>query len=150
MSAGWAIVALAIATSRPPPGQPPAQHPPAEPVDDGDEADEAARRRDAGDVGGPDLVGPRHRQLAQQIGIDLVARRRLRDVRSPVDRLDRHLLHQRRNLQAADLDAFGDKPIPQHSAAREREVQVQLVELPHDSKVIFASSAAADSKRCRG
>ena len=38
--------------------QPPGQHPPAKPVNDGDEIDEPARHRDVGDVGRPHLVGP--------------------------------------------------------------------------------------------
>ena len=54
--------------------QPPAQHPAAEPVDDGDRAGEPASHRDVGDVGCPDVVGPRNCQLAEQIGADLVSR----------------------------------------------------------------------------
>jgi hypothetical protein len=48
----------------------PAEHSPAEPVDNGDQVDEAARHRDVRDVGRPHLVGPRQRQLALQLGID--------------------------------------------------------------------------------
>ena len=115
--------------------QAPSQNPTAELVEDGDEVDEAERHRDVGNVGGPDLVRPRHRQLAEQIGLDLVPRCQLRDVRPPVDRLDRHLLHQRGNMQAADLDALGGKQVAQHPAAREWEVHVQLIEPPHDGEV---------------
>lgn len=104
--------------------QPPAEYPPAKPVDDRDQIDKAARHRDVRDVGRPNLVGPRHRQLAQQIRIDLVPRCRLRRVRPPVDSLDRHLRHQRRDLQPADLDAFGSKQVAQHTAARKREIHV--------------------------
>ena len=51
--------------------RPPGQNPPAEPVDDGGEIDEAARHRNVGYVHGPDLVGTRRRQIAQQIRIIL-------------------------------------------------------------------------------
>lgn len=115
--------------------QPPRQNPPAEPVDDGDEIDEAPRHRDVRDDCRPDLVGPRHRQLAQQIGIDLMRRLRLGGVWPSVDRLDRHLLHKRRHMQATYIDAVGGKQVAQHTAAREREVHMQLVEAPHDGKV---------------
>ena len=54
--------------------EPPGQDLAAEPVDDGDEIDEPPRHRHVGDVARPDLVGPRHRQVAQQVGVDLVPR----------------------------------------------------------------------------
>ena len=38
-------------------------------------------------------------------------------------------------MQPTDLDVFGGKQIAQHPAAREREVDVQLVEPPHDGKI---------------
>ncbi len=43
-----------------------------EPVHDGHEKDEAARHRDVGDVGRPDLVGPLDRERAQQVREDRV------------------------------------------------------------------------------
>ena len=69
-------------------GQAPGQDAATEPVDDGGEVDKAAGHRDVGDVPRPDLVGARHRQLSQQIRIDLVPWRRLRCVRLLVNRLD--------------------------------------------------------------
>ena len=44
------------------------EHPPAEPVDDGGQIDEAARHRDVGDVHRPDLVGPLDRQPRSRYG----------------------------------------------------------------------------------
>jgi hypothetical protein len=41
-------------------------------------------------------------KFAQEIGVDFVPRRRLGRVRSAVNRLDRHPLHQRRDMQASD------------------------------------------------
>jgi hypothetical protein len=54
----------------------------------------------------PDLVGTIDLQTAQQIGIDLVARRGLRGVRPAIDRFDAHAFHQRGDVAAADLDAL--------------------------------------------
>ena len=44
--------------------QSPCQNPTTEPIDDRGEVDEAACHRNVGDVHRPDLVRPRHRQLA--------------------------------------------------------------------------------------
>ncbi len=57
------------------------QHRPARPVHDRHEVKEAAADRDVGDVGRPHLVRPLDRQVAQQIRVDLVARRRRRRAR---------------------------------------------------------------------
>jgi uncharacterized protein YjiS (DUF1127 family) len=38
-------------------------------------------------------------------------------------------------MTAADLDPLGVQPVPQHPAAREREVQVQLVDAAHDGQI---------------
>src|SRR5271157_1788869 len=76
------------------------EHAPSEPVDDGDEMDEAARHRDIGDVRRPDSIGPLDLHAAQQIGVNLVAGRGFRGVAAPIDRLDPHALHQRRHMSA--------------------------------------------------
>ncbi len=68
--------------------------------------DESLCHRDIADIGCPDLTRPHNRQLAQQIGVDLVPRRRLRSVRAAVDGFDRHLLHQGGDVQPANLDAL--------------------------------------------
>ena len=60
---------------------------------------------------------------------------RLRGVRAAVDRLDRHLLHQRGDMLAADLDALLPKQIAQHPAPGKRELHVQLVDPAHGGQV---------------
>ena len=115
--------------------QPPGQNPAAEPVDHGAEIDEAARHRDVGDVHRPHLVRPLDRHRAQQIRVDLVARRRLRRVRPAIDRGDAHALHHRRDALTADLDALAAQQIAQHPAAGERVVEMQLVDPPHDRQI---------------
>jgi len=58
--------------------EPPSQHLATEPVDQGREINEATRHGGVGDVDRLHLVGPRGRQLAQEIRIDPVALSRLR------------------------------------------------------------------------
>ena len=53
------------------------QNLPAEPVDDGRKIDEVPRHGDIRDIHPPDLIGPRHRQLTQEIREDRVPGRRL-------------------------------------------------------------------------
>jgi len=64
-----------------------------------------------------------------------VPRRRLRGVRPAVQSLDPHPPHQRDHPVAADLHTVGPKQIAQHPAARERRLQVQLVQLAHDRQI---------------
>src|SRR5215212_8657625 len=115
--------------------QPPGENPTAEPVDHGGQVDEAACHGHVGEVHGPDLVGSVDRHPAQQVRVDLVARRRLRGVRLAIDRLDAHAPHQRGDMPTADRHALGIQEIAQHPAAREREVEVQLVHPAHDREV---------------
>src|SRR5438067_108801 len=58
-----------------------------------------------------------------------------RAVSSEVDLLDGHALHQRGDMPAADLHALGIQEIAQHPAAREREVEMQLVHPAHDGEI---------------
>jgi hypothetical protein len=113
--------------------QPPGQDAPAEPVDHGGEIDEAACHGNVGQIHGPDLVCDC--QVAQQIGIDLVARRRLGSVGLAVNGLDPHPLHQRGDMPATGPEAFGGQQVAQHAATREGEVQMQLVDPAHQREI---------------
>jgi hypothetical protein len=99
------------------------------------------------------------RHEAQQIRVDLVARHRLRRVRPAIERRDVHALHHRRDALAADRDALATQQIAQHSAARERVIQMQLVDPPHHRQigrrhrpgpVIEAASAQLQERRLPG
>ena len=86
----------------------------------------------------PHLVGPLDRHAAQQIRIDLVARRRLRRVRPAIERRDPHAPHHPRDPLAADhdaLDTLDTQQIAQPPAARERAVEMQLVDPPHHHQI---------------
>jgi hypothetical protein len=64
-----------------------------------------------------------------------VPRLRLRGVGAAIQRLDAHLAHQRRDVQATDLAAFRPQKPLQHPAARERIVEMQLIDPPHYGQV---------------
>ena len=136
--------------------QPPGEDLAAVPVDDGREIDEAARHRYVGDVHRPDLVWPGHRQVAQEVRVDLVPRRWLRGPRAAIERLDAHRLHQRRHVEPAHLMAFGHQHSPEHPAAGERVVEVQLVDPAHEREIgggrrprQVVDAASADPERLR-
>src|SRR6476660_7914212 len=92
-------------------------------------------RRDVGNIHGPDLVRTRDLYAAQQIGIDLVATLRLRCARSAIERFYPHPPHQRFDMPAADLAPLGSQQASQDPRASEWELQVQLIEAPHDREV---------------
>ena len=103
--------------------------------DDGGEIDEAARHGNVGDVHRPDLVGPGDGQIAEQVRVDPVPRRRLRGVRTPVERLDPHLLHQRGDVTPADPMSLPIQEPLQHSASRKRVIEMQFVDPAHQRQV---------------
>ena len=105
-------------------------------VDDRREIDEAAPHRDVADVHRPDMIRPVDLHAAQKIRVDLVARRRLARIRPPIDRLDPHPLHQRRDMPAADDDALAPQQIAQHPRSGEGIIEMQFVETPHQLQVL--------------
>ena len=66
------------------------------PIHDGDQVDEAPLHADVGDVGAPDVVRLRDRQVPQKIGVDAVlgAFSGLTGVLPRINGADSHLLHQ--------------------------------------------------------
>ena len=76
-------------------------------------------------------------------GIDLVAGRGFRGVAPAIDRLDSHALHQGRDMPAADRDALAVEKIAQHAGARERALQMQFVDPPHERAGLRARPGAA-------
>ena len=121
--------------------QPPCQHRPARPVDDRDQVQKPALHRQVGDVGRPDLVGPVDHQVAQQVGIDLVPRRRPRGPWLRAERRDPHQTHQPLHALAVDRPALGPQHRRHPTRAKERMRQEQLVEPPHHGQVVVVVGA---------
>lgn len=99
------------------------------------EIDEATCHRDVGDNHRPHLIDPLDRQTAQQIRIDLVARFVLGGARTAIERLYPHPPHQRLHMPAADLAPLQSQQASRHTRAGEGELQVQLIQMPHDREV---------------
>ena len=74
-------------------------------------------------------------KTAQQIRIDLVSRLRLGRPRTAIQRFYPHPPHQRLHVPTADLAPLGSQQPSQHPRAGEWELQMQLVEMPHDREV---------------
>ena len=125
---------------------PPGQHSTAEPVDDRCQIDEAARHGDVGNVHSPDLIGPRDREAAQQVRINLVSWRGFGSVGLAIECLDGHPPHQRAHVAAAHFKTLLAEHVAQHATAGERIVQVQLVDAPHQHQVRVRDWRADDSR----
>lgn len=67
--------------------------------------------------------------------MDLVPRLRLAGSRTAIQCLYPHPLHQRLHMTTADLAPLGGQQTPQHPRAGEWELQMQLVETPHDCEI---------------
>jgi hypothetical protein len=80
-------------------------------------------------------LGRIDRQVTQQIWVDRVPGRCRRRVRPAIQRLDAHAPHQRPHMVPVDRNALADQQMAQHPAARERTLQVQLVDPPHDRQI---------------
>lgn len=80
-------------------------------------------------------------RFRSKVWVDLVTWRRLRRVRAAVECLDRHRLHQLRDVKSAHLVSFGLQQTLQHPATRERIVQVKLVDPAHQREIGLRSRA---------
>ena len=85
--------------------QPPGQHLPAVPVDHGHQIDEAFGHRYVGDVRGPNLIGPRDGQGAQQARVDVVAVCLSAGIELSVQRSQAHARTSERKLRVQLIDA---------------------------------------------
>jgi hypothetical protein len=95
--------------------------------------EEAAMHRNVGNIGTPDVVGPLDGDTAQQVRIDLVARRRTAQVRFGVESFDASDAHEPLHPFAVDLQHDGHP-----AAAEERAFQIQFVQLPEQPQVLGA------------
>ena len=114
-------------------GEFPTEHEAAEPIHDGHQALEAATHRKVRNIGAPDVIRPLDRNAAQQVRVDLVARRRPAQIRFRMKGFDTQNPHQPLDALAVDLQRDGHP-----AAAVERAIQVQFVESPQQAQVLGA------------
>ena len=118
-------------------GQPPRQHLARMPVHDRHQVQKPMRHRHIRQVGAPRLVGPAHRQVAQQVRIHPTARRPARGVRPRRHRAQAHHPHQPPHPLAARRMAHAPQRAGHLPGAIPRAVQIQLVHHPHQPKVLL-------------
>src|SRR5271163_5016506 len=114
-------------------------HRAAGPVDDRYQIQKAAGHWNVGDVRRPYVVRLDDRHAAQQVGVDLVARRGLARARTRNQPFEPHQAHQPLHPLAIDPATFLVE-IERHPArAVERLLQIQLVDPAHQSQIVGGS-----------
>ncbi len=121
-------------------GQPPGEHIPAVPVDDGNQVQESSGHGDVGDVRRPDLVWPCYLHATQQVGVDFVARCRLTGPGAPVDGLKPHCSHQSPDTFPVYPLALTLQPCGHLACPVKRRGQVLTVDQLHESEILFTNS----------
>jgi hypothetical protein len=119
--------------------QPPRQHGAAHPVHDDHQVEEAPGHWDVGDVGAPHLIDPLEHDPAEQVGIDLVGRRRLAGVRPLVDRHQAGEPHQALHPFSVDGMALGRQPRRHPPRAIIRPSQVLPIDQRQDRAVLLVN-----------
>jgi len=122
--------------------QPPRKHRARRPVDDRHQIEKAAPDRNVRDVGRPDVVRALDRQIAQEIGIDPVARHGFARSRLRPERGDPHQAHQSLHALAIHGRAFGAQHC-RHSARTEKGPRrEQFVDPAHQRAVVVIGRLA--------
>ena len=116
-------------------GEPPRQHPATRPVQDGEQLHEAARHRDVGDIGRPDMVRAGDLRVAQEIGIHCVGRMPLASAGLAIHGLNAHAPHQGGHVPPPTHIASVPQEIAQHSGAGKRILQMPCVDLAHQHQI---------------
>lgn len=75
-------------------GQPPRQDPTTRPVEHHKEIHKASAHRNVGDIGGPDMIGPRDGEIPQEIGVNRMGRMPPAERRLLIQGLNPHTTHQ--------------------------------------------------------
>ena len=112
-------------------GEPPCQYPATRPVQHGKQIDKATLHRDVGDVCRPHVIRASDRQMAQEIGIDLVGGMPLAGVRLAIQGLNTHAPHQRGDMPPANRMASFPQEVPQHASSGKWIGQMKRVNLTH-------------------
>ena len=107
----------------------------ARPVHHRHQVHEPTAHRNVGDIERPDVIRFLDRDIPEQVRVNLMSRRATAGRFPPDQRLDPHPRHQRADMLAARIEAFGPEQIAQRPGAREGVLQVQLVDPAHQRQV---------------
>jgi len=83
----------------------------------------------------PDVIRPLDRKTREQIRVDRRTSCRDAGPWPAVQRLNAHPAHQRRHVSSADPMTFPPQPVRKLAGAVERQLQVQLVDPPHQPQI---------------
>ena len=115
--------------------QPPGQHRAARPVDHRHQIQKAVRHRNVGDVGGPDVVRLRDRQVAKKIRIYLVFRSGLARAGAWDQGFEPHQAHQPLHPLAIDAAAFLVERERHPPRTVKRLAQIEFVDPAHQDQI---------------
>ena len=104
-------------------------------VHDRRQVHEAFGHGNVGRVQRPDLVGATDVQLAQQVGVDLVARSGLARAGLRRQRFNAHAAHERADVASSNMNVLTRQLVAQHARAHERMLQVQLIDATHERQI---------------
>jgi hypothetical protein len=130
---------LQAEVGRPCIGQPPRQPPTPRPVENRTQVHEAPCHRKGGDLGGPDVLGTRARQVAQEIGRDRVGGMPVAEVRLAIPRRKAHASHQRGHVPPPNRMAGSPHALTQHPGAGNRILQLKLGNPAHQGPLRLRS-----------
>src|SRR3974377_1887247 len=122
-------------------GQLPGKHVATEPVHDRHQVEISRRHRYVGDGGAPHLVGPFDRKPPQQIRVDPLLGMTTAGVRPRKRRLQSHHTHQSGDPFVVYPKPQPPQPIGHARGSVKRPPQVQTVDHPHQTQVLFALGA---------
>lgn len=118
------------------------------PIHNRDQIQEPFAHRDIADVRAPDLVGPVHDQITQQIRIDLVMGVRIGGSGLAVNRPQPHQAHQPSHTVTTGHKAIAPQE-PRHlTRPEEGMLQKNLVDPPHQGQIFraLATGTAVDAR----
>lgn len=108
------------------------------PIHDRDQIQIAMLHRDIGDVGAPDLVGPRDLHAPEQIRIYPVGGMGIRGSGRLINRFQAHQPHKAANPVTAHQESLAPQLAYHLARAVKRIFHEQLIDPPHQRKIRFA------------
>jgi hypothetical protein len=96
---------------------------------------------DVGDIGCPDLIGTHNGEIAQEIGIDLMARMLATGVGLGIDRLKTHLAHESLDALAVDRVPLPLQMVSHAPSSIKGRLQVLLVDQAHQLQISCFNTA---------
>jgi len=118
-------------------GQPPGEHIPAVPVDDGHQVEKSTCHGDVGYISRPNLIRPGYLHPTEQVRVDFMPRCWFARPGMPVDGLEPHYAHESPDSFTVDPPALTLKTGGYFACPVKRRGQVLTVNQLHVNKILF-------------